>query len=89
MSARHRNPPARPLTDRQRLALGYLDASDRITAEDLPMALKPARAVLRDLARTGYAAEDGPGTFKYLITAAGRSALAASREEARRDAGLS
>jgi hypothetical protein len=75
------------LTARQFLALGYLADLGRVTVRDLPMARDTARAVLAGLARKGLAAEDGPGSYK--ITGAGRPALAAAREEARREAGIS
>jgi hypothetical protein len=76
------------LTPRQFLALVYLDASDQVTARELPMGWETARAVLRGLVRKGYAAGDGAGASKYEITEPGRSALAAAREEARREAGI-
>jgi hypothetical protein len=75
------------LTARQFLALGYLDALGRVTARDLPMGRDTARAVLAGLARKGFADGDAPGSFK--ITGDGRAALAAAREEARREAGIS
>jgi hypothetical protein len=67
------------LTPRQFLALVYLDAKDRVTPEDLPMARVTARAVLSALARENLAA--------YTITDEGRTALAAARDEARGEAG--
>jgi|HubBroStandDraft_6_1064221.scaffolds.fasta_scaffold00062_9 hypothetical protein len=76
---------ASKLTARQFLALGYLDAHGPVTAGDLPMARDTARAVLAGLARKGFAAEGAHGS--YAITDAGRPALAAAREEARREAG--
>jgi DNA-binding IclR family transcriptional regulator len=79
----------RKLTDRQFLALGYLAAQDRVTARDLPMNHGTARSVLVGLTRKGYAAEEAPGSGSYTITDAGRPVLAAAREAARRDAGLS
>jgi hypothetical protein len=74
------------LTAQQFLALGYLDAKDRVTPRDLPMALATATSVLSGLARRGYAAEDGGS---YGITDEGRRVLAAAREAARHEAGLS
>ena len=77
----------RKLTERQFLALAYLDTSDRVAPRDLPMRAYTARAVLAGVTRKGYAAEAVYGTYK--ITDAGRAALATAREEARREAGIS
>jgi hypothetical protein len=76
----------RALTARQFLALGYLDHG-RVTAGDLPMSRDTARAVLAGLARKGFAAAGAHGS--YTITDAGRPVLAAARDEARREAGIS
>lgn len=75
------------LTPRQFLALAYLDSSARVAPRDLPMKAYTARAVLAGLVRKGYASSAAWGTFE--ITGEGRSALAAAREQARHEAGLS
>lgn len=77
---------SRPLTARQFLALGYLAASPKVTPRDLPMSRDTARVVLSGLARKGYASEAEYGS--YEITETGQAALAAAREEARRETGI-
>jgi hypothetical protein len=71
---------------RQFLALVYLEAKDRVSPLDLPMKARTAQRVLHSLAKDGLATGDADGS--YQITAEGRAALAAAREEARREAGI-
>lgn len=72
----------RNLTERQFLALIYLDAKNEVAAGDLPMRSGSARRVLSRMARKGYA------VTLYAITGEGTAVLAAAREQARREAGI-
>ena len=71
---------ARKLSERQFLALVYLDAKNEVTPADLPM--RSASRVLSRMARKGYA------VTLYAITGEGASVLAAARDRSRREAGI-
>jgi hypothetical protein len=81
----------RNLTPARFLAMVYLDAKERVAPRDLPMRLGKARRVLARIARKGYAVRDYPAKAggTYMITVEGAEALAAAREQARHEAGLS
>lgn len=72
----------RKLTERQFLALIYLDAKNEVGAADLPMRSRTARRILSRMARKGYA------VTLYAITGEGAAVLAAARDRARREAGI-